>query len=253
MKQIDFNCDMGESFGAYKLGHDEKVIRYITSANIACGFHAGDPASMRRTVRLAEEHGVGIGAHPGFPDLQGFGRRNMSALPAEVHDDVVYQIGALTAFTRDKRLQHVKPHGALYNMAVGGGDLARAICDAVLAVDPDLILVLLAGSPWAELAAKMGVKTAREVFADRALNADGTLVPRTKPGAVIHDVGEVAERSLRLVVEGSATAITGETVRVEADTICLHGDTPGAVELAASLKAKFEAAGVRLVPMGRRA
>ncbi len=252
MKTIDFNCDMGESFGAYRLGHDDEVIRYITSANIACGFHAGDPASMRRTVRLAEDHEVGVGAHPGFPDLQGFGRRNMNASPTEVHDDVVYQIGAITAFTRQKKLQHVKPHGALYNMAVGGGDLARAICDAVLEVDRDLILVLLAGSAWADLAAKMGVKTAREVFADRALNADGTLVPRTRPGAVIHDVDEVAERSLRLVLEGTATAITGETIHVEADTICLHGDTPGAVQLAASLRARFEAAGVTLVPMGRR-
>ncbi len=252
MKTIDFNCDMGESFGAYTLGHDEQVIRYITSANIACGFHAGDPASMRRTVRLAEEHGVGVGAHPGFPDLQGFGRRNLGASPAEVHDDVVYQIGALTAFTREKRLQHVKPHGALYNMAVGGGDLARAICDAVLEVDPGLILVLLAGSAWAALATKMGVKIAREVFADRALNADGTLVPRSKAGAVIHDVGQVAERSLRLVLDGSVRAVTGETVHVDADTICLHGDTPGAVQLAATLKERFEAAGVTLAPMARR-
>ncbi len=252
MKTIDFNCDMGESFGAYTLGHDEEVIRSITSANFACGFHAGDPASMRRTVRLAEQHGVGVGAHPGFPDLQGFGRRNLGASPAEVHDDVVYQIGALTAFTREKRLQHVKPHGALYNMAVGGGELARAICDAVLEVDPDLTLVLLAGSAWVDIAGKMGVRIAREVFADRGLNADGTLVPRSKPGAVIHDVGEVADRSLRLVLDGTVTAITGETVHVEADTICLHGDTPGAVELAAALKETFQAAGVRLVPMGRR-
>src|SRR5512138_1957206 len=143
---IDFNCDMGEGFGAWPMGADERVIPHISSANVACGFHAGDPGTMRRTVRLAEQHGVGIGAHPGFPDLRGFGRRNMSASPAEVHDDVVYQIGALTAFTTAKQLQHVKPHGALYNMAVVGGDLARAICDAVLACDDGLLLVMLAGS-----------------------------------------------------------------------------------------------------------
>jgi len=155
--RIDFNCDMGEGFGAWRLGYDEQVIRYITSANVACGFHAGDPAHMRKTVRLAESHGVGIGAHPGFPDLRGFGRRNMNALPEEVKDDLVYQIGALTAFTRAKRLQHVKPHGALYNMAVGGGDLARAICETVLETDPQMILVVLAGSKWAEIAEAMAI------------------------------------------------------------------------------------------------
>jgi UPF0271 protein len=249
---IDFNCDMGESFGVWKLGYDEEVIRFITSANVACGFHAGDPECMRKTVRLAEHHGVAIGAHPGFPDLRGFGRRNLAATPAEVRDDLVYQIGALTAFTRAKRLQHVKPHGALYNMAAGGGDLALAICEAVLEVDPQLVLVLLAGSVWAGLAARLGVRVAREAFADRAVNADGTLVSRSKPGSVIHDTSHVVERSIRLVTEGKVEAITGETVEVRADTLCLHGDTPGAVALAASLKAGLEAAGVQLVPMGRQ-
>ncbi len=253
MTRIDFNCDMGEGFGAWRLGasDDAGIIKCITSANIACGFHAGDPATMRRTVRLAEENGVGIGAHPGFPDLRGFGRRNLSASADEVRDDLVYQIGALTAFTRDKRLQHVKPHGALYNMAVGGGDMARAICEAVLECDSRLLLVLLAGSPWAELAEKMGVRVAREVFADRAVNADGTLVSRSKPGAVIHDEAAVVERSLRLVKEGTVTAVTGETVAMKADTICLHGDTPGAVSLAARLREAFEGAGIQLLPMGR--
>jgi UPF0271 protein len=251
--RIDFNCDMGEGFGAWRLGYDEQVIRYITSANVACGFHAGDPAHMRKTVRLAESHGVGIGAHPGFPDLRGFGRRNMNALPEEVKDDLVYQIGALTAFTRAKRLQHVKPHGALYNMAVGGGELARAICETVLEVDPQMILVVLPGSKWAEMAEAMGVRVAREVFADRAFNADGTLVPRTRPGSVIHDTQAVVERSVRMVTEGRVTAITGEEVcLLQADTICLHGDTPGAVQLAEALRAAFEKAGVRLVAMGQR-
>jgi UPF0271 protein len=249
--RIDFNCDIGESFGAYTLGLDDQIIESITSANIACGFHAGDPTWMRRTVGLAERQGVGIGAHPGFPDLRGFGRRNLAASPSEVRDDLVYQIGALTAFTRDKRLQHVKPHGALYNMAVEHDALAEAVCHAVLEVDPRLILVVLAGSRWVGLAERMGLRAAREVFADRAFNADGTLVARSRPGSVLHDRHEVIERSLRLVTDGRVTAITGETLDMQADTICLHGDTPGSVQLAAALKDAFEQAGVELLPMGR--
>lgn len=242
---------MGESFGAWVMGQDAAVIRHITSANIACGFHAGDPETMRKTVRLAEQHGVAVGAHPGFPDLQGFGRRNLAASPAEVRDDLVYQVGALTAFTKVKRLQHVKPHGALYNMAVPGGDLARAIGEAVLEIDPSLILVVLAGSPWAEQAESMGLRVAREAFADRALNANGTLVPRSKPGAVIHDRQAVIERVVRLATEGTVVAITGEVVAVRADTLCLHGDTPDAVELALALRAALEGAGVELKAMGQ--
>ncbi len=249
--RIDFNCDMGEGFGAWRLGEDDRIIGCVTSANIACGFHAGDPGWMRATVRIAEAAGAGIGAHPGFPDLRGFGRRNLSASPAEVKDDVVYQIGALTAFTRAKRLQHVKPHGALYNMAVGSRDLARAICEAVLETDPGMLLVVLAESTWVEIATEMGVRVAREVFADRAFNADGTLVSRTRPGAVIHDTQAVVERSLRMVTEGCVQAITGEDVALRADTICLHGDTPGAVQLAEALKSAFTRADIRLVPMGQ--
>ena len=248
--RFDFNCDMGESFGPWKMGLDEQVIRFITSANVACGFHAGDPAVMRRTVQLAEAHGVGVGAHPGFPDLQGFGRRNLSATPDEVRDDLLYQIGALTAFTRTKKLQHVKPHGALYNMAVPGGDLARAIGEAVLEADPSLILVVLAGSKWAEQARQMGVRVAREAFADRALMPDGALVPRSKPGAVIHNRSAVIERSLRLAAEKTVVAISGEVVHVDADTLCLHGDTPDAVSLASALRAALEGAGVELAPLG---
>ena len=247
--RIDFNCDMGESFGAYTLGLDEQIIRHITSANIACGFHAGDPGWMRRTVALAEAHGVGVGAHPGFPDLRGFGRRNLDATPAEIRDDLTYQIGALTAFTSAKRLQHVKPHGALYNMAVGRDDYASAIADAVVGMDPELILVVLAGSRWVEVAARAGARVAREVFADRAFQADGTLVPRSQPGAVLHDASEVVERSLRLVTESTVVAVTGEIVHMPADTICLHGDTPGSVALAEALRRAFEGAGVTLAPM----
>jgi UPF0271 protein len=250
--RFDFNCDMGEGFGDWKLGLDEEVIKVVTSANVACGFHAGDPAIMRRTVRLAEASGVAIGAHPGFPDLRGFGRRNLAATPDEVRDDLVYQVGALTAFTSAKRLQHVKPHGALYNMAVPGGALARAIGEAVLECDPSLILVALAGSKWADEAEQMGVRVAREAFADRALMPDGTLVPRSKPGAVIHDLQQVIERSVRLVTEGTVVAITGEVVRVKADTLCLHGDTPGAVALASNLRTALERAGVSLEPLGAK-
>ena len=216
--RFDFNCDMGEGFGDWKLGLDEEVIKVITSANVACGFHAGDPVIMRRTVGLAEAHGVGIGAR--------------------------------TAFTTAKRLQHVKPHGALYNMAVTGGPLGRAIGEAVLECDPSLILVALAGSTWADEAERMGLRVAREAFADRALMPDGTLVPRSRPGAVIHDLQQVIERSVRLVTEKTVVAISGEVVHVEADTLCLHGDTPGAVALASALRSALEAAGVVLAPLG---
>jgi UPF0271 protein len=247
--RIDINCDMGEGFGPYRMGLDADIIPHITSANIACGFHAGDPGWMRATVSLAERHHAGVGAHPGFPDLRGFGRRVMQATPAEITDDLVYQIGALTAFTNGKRLQHVKPHGALYNLAVDREDVARAIADALLAVDRGLILVVLAGSPWEQVARRMGLRVAREVFADRAVDARGALVPRSVPGAVIHDASAVVERSLRLVVEHRVTAITGEDLEVHAETICLHGDTPGAVNLAASMRQAFDHAGIEAVPM----
>ena len=249
--KIDFNCDMGESFGMYKMGFDEEVIKHITSANIACGFHAGDPMWMRHTVDLALRHGVAIGAHPSFPDLNGFGRRNMVVSAEEAKNDVTYQVGALQAFTADKRLQHVKPHGAMYNMAVNDESLAQAICESILEIDPEMILVALAGSRWLDIAEDMGLKVAREIFADRALNADGTLVSRSQPDSVIHDTAEVVERSLSMVTEGKATAITGEQIDVQADSLCLHGDTPGAVEMAASLKRELEAADVEILPLAR--
>ena len=246
---VDFNCDMGESFGQYKLGCDEEVIKYITSANVACGFHAGDPQSMQYTVELAEKHGVAIGAHPAFPDLQGFGRRNMSVTPTEARNDVAYQIGALQAFTKSHRLQHVKPHGAMYNMAVNNTDLAKAINEAVLETDPSMIIIVLAGSIWANIAREMGLKVAEEAFADRALNADGTLVPRTQQGSIIHDLQEVVERSVQMVTEGKVKAITGEYVSIKADTLCLHGDTPGAVEMAKAVRSGLESSGVNITSL----
>ena len=249
--KIDLNCDMGESFGIYKMGLDEEVIKHISSANVACGFHAGDPMWMRHTVRLAEEHGVAVGAHPSFPDLNGFGRRNMSVEPEEAKNDVIYQVGALSAFTAGGKLQHVKPHGAMYNQAVSDEALARAICEAVLEVDEDMVLLVLAGSPWERTAADMGLRVAREIFADRAMNPDGSLVSRSREGSVIHDVEEVVERSLRMVTESRAVAITGEEMEVEAESLCLHGDTPGAVEMAKTLERQLRASGVDIVPVAQ--
>ena len=248
--RIDLNCDMGESFGMYKMGLDEEVIKYVSSANIACGFHAGDPLWMRHTVELAEKHDVAIGAHPGFPDLAGFGRRDVAVTPEEARADLVYQIGALAAFTRAKKLQHVKPHGAMYNRAVNDEALARAICESVLEVDPTMALVALAGSRWASIAEEMGLRVAHEIFADRALNPDGTLVSRSTPGAVLHDADEVAERSVRMVTQGRASAISGEEIDVEAHSLCVHGDTPGAVEIASTLRRELQAAAVEVVPLG---
>jgi UPF0271 protein len=249
VKKIDFNCDLGESFGAYHLGFDEQLMPYISSANIACGFHAGDPMWMRRTVSLAERAGVAIGAHPGLPDLIGFGRREMKVTPEEAKNYVIYQIGALQAFTKTKRLQHVKPHGALYNMGVANEAIAKAIAEGVREVDHELILVGLAGSVWLKAGQELGLRVASEVFADRALNPDGTLVPRSQPGSVIEDPEEVVAASLRMVIEGKAIAINGKEIPIRTDTICLHGDTPGAVELARKLRERMEAAGVAVVPM----
>ncbi len=224
---------------------------YITSANIACGFHAGDPMWMQRTVGLAEEAGVAIGAHPGLPDLIGFGRREMKVTPEEAKNYVKYQIGALQAFTGSKRLQHVKPHGALYNMGVASKAIARAIAEAVVEVDDGMILVGLSGSVWIEAGEEVGLKVAREIFADRALNPDGTLVSRSQLGSVIEDPEQVIAASLKMVLEQKATAIDGQEIPVKADTICLHGDTPGAVELARKLRERMEAAGIQVIPVSQ--
>lgn len=224
---------------------------YITSANIACGFHAGDPMWMQKTVGLAEKSGVAIGAHPGLPDLIGFGRREMKITPEEAKNYVKYQIGALQAFTGSKRLQHVKPHGALYNMGVASKAIARAVAEAVVEVGDEMILVGLYGSVWVEAGEEVGLKVAREIFADRALNPDGTLVSRSQPGSVIEDVEQVIAASLKMVLEQRATAIDGREITVKADTICLHGDTPGAVELARKLRERMEGAGIQVIPISK--
>ncbi len=247
---IDFNSDLGESFGSYRMGLDEEIIKQVTSVNVATGFHAGDPDCMARTVKLAEDNGVRVGAHPAYPDLVGFGRRDMSMTPDEVRNCVTYQVGALSAFTNGG-LQHVKPHGAMYNKAVRDPAEASAIVEAVKAFDPSLIHMVLAGSEWEQVARAAGVRIARECYADRAVTPDGKLAPRSLPGAVIHDEGLVIERSLRLVTEGKVEAVDGSDIDFQADSICLHGDTAGAVELAASLRRELEAAGIEIKPMSQ--
>lgn len=250
---IDINCDMGESFGNYRYGADDDIVAFITSANVACGFHAGDPLVMNRTVALARRHGVAVGAHPSFPDLLGFGRRELNATQDEVRDYVTYQIGALAAFAAAHGLpmQHVKGHGAIYNMAATDERLARAMAEGVARVDPGLTYVGLAGSAMLRVAGELGLRTVSEVFADRAYTAQGTLVSRRVPGSVIHDPELVAARVVRMAVDGTVEAISGEIVRVRADTVCVHGDTPGAAILAAHIRRALAAAGVEVRAMGR--
>ena len=253
-QRVDLNSDVGESFGAYTIGHDAGLMSSITSANIACGYHAGDPSVMRATVRCAVEHAVTIGAHPGFPDLVGFGRRVIRASPAEVEDLVLYQVGALSGIARAEggRLTHVKPHGALYQMASDEQPIAEAVVKAVKACGGGLILFGLSGSRLLEAARAAGLPVASEVFADRAYRPDGALVPRSTPGAVIDHVANVVDRAVQMVTTGTVVAIDGGLIPVSADTICVHGDTAGAVELAAGLRAGLEGAGVRVAACGVR-
>lgn len=250
---VDINCDMGESFGVYRLGSDEEMMAHITSANIACGYHGGDPIVMERTISLAKSHGVSVGAHPGFRDLVGFGRRSMELTPQEVRNDLIYQVGALSAFAQIEglSLQHVKPHGQLYNLAAKDESMTKAICEAILALEKNLILVALSGSKMAEIASKSGLKVAREAFADRAYHKDGSLVSRKREGSVIHDPERVAERVIRMVQEGKIQSIEGDLIDLEADTICVHGDTPGAVQLAQTIRRKLQQAGIPVLSMGR--
>jgi 5-oxoprolinase (ATP-hydrolysing) subunit A len=250
--RLDLNADVGESFGAYKLGQDGLLMPSITSASVACGFHAGDPGVMRETVALARQHGVAIGAHPSFPDLVGFGRREMRVAPREVEDFVVYQIGALAAMAAagGTRLQHVKPHGALYNMAVRDAQLADAIARATVAVDRSLILFGLPGSELIAAGQRAGLRIAREGFADRAYTRDGTLVPRNEPGAVIGDLEVVVTRAVSMARDRTISAVDGSRITLEVETICVHGDTPGAAQLASRIRAALVDAGVSVVSVG---
>ncbi|MFD2371647.1 LamB/YcsF family protein [Brevibacillus sp. GCM10020057] len=248
MKYVDINCDLGEGFGAYRLGDDAAILDYISSANIACGFHAGDPATMRKTVRMALEKGVAIGAHPGLPDLVGFGRRNMDISPQEAYDMVVYQLGALQAFVQAEGgvMHHVKPHGALYNMAAVRAPLAEAIAEAAYKVNPSLILYGLAGSELTSAGARIGLRTAHEVFADRTYQQDGTLTPRSQPDALITDQARSLQQVVRMVKEGRVLSCQGVDVAIRADTICIHGDGAHALEFARSIQAALTQAGIGL-------
>jgi 5-oxoprolinase (ATP-hydrolysing) subunit A len=245
---IDINCDMGESFGPWTMGDDERVMPSITSANVACGAHAGDPGVMRRTVRAAKRHGVAIGAHPGFADLQGFGRREIQADPADVEDSLIAQIGALAAIARAEgaSLRHVKAHGALYNMAVRDRRLAGAIAGAIKAFDPSLIMLGLPNSLLIEAGAAEGLRVAAEGFADRSYERDGSLTPRSRAGAVIHDPALVVDRAVRMIRDGVVLAADGAEVPLKVDTICVHGDTPGAADLTRRIRAGLEAAGIHV-------
>lgn len=246
--KVDLNCDLGESFGVYKTGNDEEVIPLVSSVNIACGFHAGDPSVMKRTVKLALANGVAIGAHPGLPDLSGFGRRPMAVSPEEVFDMVLYQIGALGAFVQAEgaNLQHVKPHGALYNMAAVDGSLAQAIAEAIYKFNPELILFGLAGSKLVEAGERIGMRTAHEVFADRTYQQDGTLSPRGEEGALIKDEQLAATQVLRMVKQGKVRDSLGHDIAIKADTICIHGDAPHATSFAQRIRQSLMAEGIKI-------
>jgi UPF0271 protein len=252
MYKIDLNSDIGESFGNYMLGMDEEVLKYVTSANIACGWHAGDATVMDKTVLMAKSLNTSIGAHPGFPDLMGFGRREMKVGYEEAKNYIKYQIGALWAFARSHgvELQHVKPHGAFYNMAAKDSRMARAIAEAVYEVDKGLILVGLAESEMIRTGKDIGLKVANEVFADRAYNPDGTLVSRNINGAVIHDRDTAINRVIRMVKEGKVTSVTGEDINIQADTICVHGDNPSAVLFVQEIRKALEKENIKVEPMG---
>ncbi|NCC97626.1 MAG: LamB/YcsF family protein [Synergistales bacterium] len=248
MSKIDLNSDLGESFGAYEMGRDDQVLASVSSANVACGFHAGDPMVMVKIVKLAAQHGVAVGAHPGYPDLVGFGRRAMKCSPEEVYCDCLYQIGAIDGACRAQgiELQHVKPHGAMYNTAAKDLDMALAIAQAVKDIRPDLILMGLAGSLFERAAEQLGIPFASEAFADRAYMADGSLVPRTMKGAVIHDGQEAARQVISMVTTGKIKAIDGTEISMKPHSICLHGDTPEAVEMAATVRRMLAEQGVEI-------
>jgi 5-oxoprolinase (ATP-hydrolysing) subunit A len=250
--RVDLNCDMGESFGAYSLGNDDQILEFVTSANIACGFHAGDPSVMERTVRAAVGKGVAIGAHPGYRDLEGFGRRFLDLTPDEAYDLVVYQVGALQGFVAaaGARMQHVKPHGAFYNAAAIDLKVAEAIAKAVRDVDSELILFGLSGSELITAGEKAGLHTASEAFVDRTYQLDGTLTSRRQPGAMIEDRDRAMAYAVRLVKEGKVASLQGVDVDVRADTICVHGDGPHALEFVRLIRRRLEESGIEVRPVG---
>jgi UPF0271 protein len=248
--RIDLNADLGEGFGEWSLGDDEALLAVITSANVACGFHAGDPTVLRRTCGLAVEHGVVIGAQVGYRDLAGFGRRFIDMDPHDLTNDVLYQIGGLEAFARvaGTRVAYVKPHGALYNAIVHHERQAEAVVEAVLRYDPSLPVLGLPGSVWLGLAREAGLQVVAEAFADRAYTPEGTLVSRREAGAVLHESDEVARRCVRLATEGEVEAVDGSVVAMRPDSLCVHGDSPGAVEMVRAVRRGLEDAGLQVSP-----
>lgn len=250
--QVDLNCDLGEGFGIYSFGQDEEILEHVTSANIACGYHAGDHNVMARTVQLAAANGVGIGAHPGLPDLAGFGRRPMKIEPEEIYRLVLYQIGALAAFARAHkvRLNHVKAHGALYNMASQDATIAQAIAQAVYDFDPQLALFALSGSQLVDAGEQAGLKVVEEVFADRTYQGDGRLTPRHHPQALVTDPELAANNVVRMIKEGKTTAIDGKEIPLRAETICVHGDTPQALRFVRQLKQALQQHGIEIRRVG---
>jgi len=248
MYRVDLNSDLGEAFGPYTIGRDGEIVGCVSSANLGCGWHGGDPLVMDDTIKLCKKNGVAVGAHPGFYDLMGFGRRNMSVSAKEAKAYLKYQLGALWAFavSNGVSIQHVKPHGALYNMAAVDIELAQALAEAVHEVDPKLIFLGLANSCMITAAKACGLAVASEVFADRAYNPDGTLVARSKPGAVIHDTELCIARVVRMVKENKVEAITGEDVGLKPDSICVHGDTPKAVEFVKAIRKAFDDEGIEV-------
>lgn len=252
MNIVDLNCDMGESFGAYVMGRDEEILEFVTSANIACGFHAGDPATMRKTVKLALEKNVGIGVHPGLDDLVGFGRRDIAVSPQEAYDLVVYQIGALSAFVKAEggKLQHVKPHGALFNMAAKNTPLSEAIAEAVYKVDPELVLFGLAGGELVKAGKRIGLRSASEVFSDRTYQEDGSLTSRREANALIKDHRTAVSQVIRMVKEEKVTSLQGSDISIKADTICIHGDGESALDFARYIRSSLQDAGIRVAKIG---
>ena len=250
--RVDLNADVGEGLGPWPMGDDERLIPLVTSVNVACGAHAGDPLTIERTVRAAVAHGVAVGAHPGYPDLVGFGRRDLDMAPDELEASLVYQVGAVAAFARaaGSELRHVKPHGALYNLAAGEPTVAGTIARAVARVSNELVLVGLAGSALIDAAADAGLTSAAEAFADRAYEADGTLRSRRLPGALLDSPERAAAQALSIVRDGRVESHDGQSVPVRADTICIHGDTPGAAAYAIAIRAALEGAGVRIAALG---
>jgi UPF0271 protein len=253
-KRIDINSDMGESYGPYTIGQDKEVMNYITSANIGCGWHGGDPMVMDQTVKMAKEKGVGVGAHPGYPDVMGFGRRRMDLSMAEIENYVLYQIGALYAFCKAHglKMQHVKAHGALGNLAMVDLEVAKAIARATARFDPNILFVVMPGTPMVQAAKEIGLPYVQEVFGDRVYNPDGTLQSRKIPGSVIHDPEKAARQALTMVKEGYVVAHDGTKVSLQPDTLCVHGDNPTALSILKRIREEITKAGIEIKPMGQK-